>query len=165
MFGIDLSIKILFSMIVLLLLVTSLALLAGWLGRRLRVHRDREHHLNLHHRANFRAFYYLAVESAEPALHFQFLSGNTPLVEVSRLVSVATVKMPVAPSKGSTPQSVAVNRIQPTAVAGKAMDAGKQVSQKAGALSGLMGAVAAILPGDLGKQIGHAAEVEPEIVV
>jgi hypothetical protein len=150
-FDIDTAIKGLLSFTAFLLVIGVFYLLGWWLWRILRVRQERKHTLNIQHHANFRAFYYLAVESPELGLRFQFLAGDKPLVEVVHLTTAAPEE-----KKAKTPAAKTAQK-SPSAIEG-AVDSGKEVMVKVGIFANIMGMVASFLPGSLGAKIKERQE-------
>jgi len=159
-----LATKILMSIISLLFVAGVSFVLAWWLWHKLLVKRDREHLIHLHHRANFRAFYYLAIESADPSLRFQFLAGKKPLAVVSppdNMPAVETkTKAPVTKAQASTIASRSVGK---PLVPEKALKVGKQAAGKVGVFAGLLGALAGILPGSMGRKLKEQQEAARKV--
>ncbi|MGC1375344.1 MAG: hypothetical protein WA821_03920 [Anaerolineales bacterium] len=160
----DMAIKVLWSGISFLLIAGICFWLVSALLRRLRVRREREHAISIHHKANFRAFYYLAVEAPpQPALRFRLMAGNLPLVEVSRpaadvkVVAAPPAKAPKTTGKPAKTASPASSPL-PHPAQQKIAEGGNKAMAKAGSLANMLGALAGLLPGGLGDGVRQQQE-------
>lgn len=139
-------------------------LLVSWLWQRLSVRHEREHQINIHHKANFRASYYLAVEAPQqPALRFRFMAGNLPLAEISQPAAanarvVANSPVKVAAGKPAKTVSAAPATASSHPIQQQALEGTSKAVAKTGTFANLLGALAGLLPGSLGENARKAQE-------
>lgn len=156
------------SIVFFTLIAGILFLLVSWMRQRLRVRYEREHQINIHHKANFRSFYYLAVDAPQhPILRFCLMAGGLPLVEVPQpvieeqlaVVSITPPKVAKTTEKpAKTVSHTPASSSQPIGMGQKVTDSSSQAVAKTGTLANLLGALAGLLPGSLGESVKRRQE-------
>lgn len=112
---------------------------------------ERAHSVQIHHKANFRAYYYIAVEPLQPGFKFQLKAGEIPLAELPQTTE------PDQPQPSPTTEAKSTKTQQPAKAADQnkndksaqisqqAIDAGNKAMVKVGILANMFGALANIL--------------------
>ena len=149
----------------------SLILIAGLIGillangfsHILRVRADKQHSLKIINKGNTSTYFHLSASSGRPDLTFTFLQNNVPLVPVPEEIPEESMDEPVQTQKNIEEPvqiSQAIPADQPVKDKEKkkpdtsgALKAGKSVAVKSGVVAGLLGTLGSVLPGSLGASL------------
>jgi hypothetical protein len=168
---VDITLKVIFSSLALLLLVAFSFILILISNRLLRVRADRQHNIHIENRGNCRSIYSIAISSDQPALHFSLFIKDVPLVEIQtpnldtqEQVIPAQVSSQADSPVPASAKTANAKPATPSVNSDAAVKSGQKVAAKAGTLASLLGAIGQLLPGSLGAglraQSARAREVQ-----